>query len=289
LQNISSPLKLIGNNSQLLEIQNLQKAFNDLRNYSFKAGPKIFSMGNSSPNTTREGLSLLTSLSDDIRFFKKEYNETIEPTRAKFVNDIQQQGQRQASELEQLNGEKMLLIEERRNSTEDRKKIEARINQTQFPFGRLPINLDESIAAFPVALGIGFILSASYLVNSINLRKELHNHYKIKYKDTETKNIDQRISLLASLWIDPTKSKSARIAKFVIFIIPFLIFVLSCYMIFYYIIFRDENQFLTSLFSYGFFINAWTYTGLYLLCAALFIYGTFNALAAIRRYSSTSK
>ena len=284
MQNISSPLNLINNDSQLSGIQDLRRAFNDLKNNSLRVGPEIYSMSNSNPNPSERGLSLLTTLSDDIRVFNEVYNKTIEPTRAKFFNDIQLQINRQDSELKKLDGTKMLLFKERNNSIADRGRIEARLNQTQFPFGPLPVNLDESIPAFPVALGIGFILSASYLVNSIHLRKELHSQYQKKYKEGNKENIEHRISLIASLWVDPAKSRTSRTVKFFIFIIPFLIFLLSCYLAFYYIVFREENQILSSLFSYGSFNSAWAYGGIYLLCAGLFIYGILNTLMAIRRY-----
>jgi hypothetical protein len=284
LQNVSSHLKSISNNSQLSELQELQNAFNDLKNHSYKIGPNIYSKSKSNLNTTGTELSQLTKLSDDVRVFQQARNKTIEPTRVKFDINIKQQGKQQDFELKQLNATKMLLLKDRYKSILDRDKIEARLNQTQFPFGKLPINLDESVAAFPLALGIGFILSASYLAYSIHLRKELHNWYKVKYKDTEKRLLDQRISLIAPLWIDPINSKTTRIFKFIIFIIPFIIFILSCYMIFYYIIFRQGNQILSSLFSYESFSNAWTYVGLYLICTGFFIYGTLNTLREIRRY-----
>lgn len=85
LKNVLSPLKLINNDSQLLEIQDLQEAFNNLRNDSLTVGPEIYSMGSSNASSSEEGLSLLTRLSDDIRAFKQAYNNTIEPTRKKFL------------------------------------------------------------------------------------------------------------------------------------------------------------------------------------------------------------
>jgi hypothetical protein len=194
-----------------------------------------------------------------------------------------QQANQQALELNQLNTTRMHLIGEKEKSQLDRNKIQAILNQTQFPFGKLPLNLDESVAAFPVALGIGFVLSASYLANSIHLRKELHIWYKIRYRDIDKKVLEKRVLLLSPLWIDPLNAISTRIIKSIIFVTPFVIFVLSCYMICYYIIFRPDSQ-IASLFSYESFTSEWAYLGLYLICTGFFIFGIWNVIRELRRY-----
>ena len=285
LQNVSHQLSLIDNNSQLLGLQKLQKGINDLKNHSYETGKKTFSMNESNSPTLGGGLAQLEKLTNDIHKFQQAYNNTIEPSRVKFDSEIKQLVEQHNFESRNLTLTKMSLLEDRQRSVSDRNKLEYRLNQTQFPFGKLPINLDESIAAFPVALAIGFLVSASYLANSIQLRKELHSWYRVKYKDSDKSLLDQRISLIAPLWVDPSNSKATRIMKFTIFLIPFFTFILSAVLIFYYIVFRQDNQILASLFSYGSFSNPLTYAGLYLVCAGFFIYGTLNTLREIRSYS----
>ena len=283
LHNVSQPLSLIDNKSQPLELQELQKEINDLKNHSYETGKKTFSMNE--PTSSASGSAQLGKLTNDIHVFQLAYNKTIEPSRVKLDNEIKQLVKLQDSESRNLNLTKMSLLEDRQRSVSDRNKLEYRLNQTQFPFGKLPINLDESIAAFPVALAIGFLVSASYLANSIQLRKELHSWYKVKYKDADKSLLDQRISLIAPLWIDPSNSNATRIMKFIIFMIPFLTFILSAVLIFYYIVFRQDNQILASLFSYGSFSNPLAYAGLYSVCAGFFIYGILNTWREIRSYS----
>jgi hypothetical protein len=167
-------------------------------------------------------------------FFQKLYNQTIEGAQGKFENQIKMQG----DELNRLKSKEIELLQERVQVVSNKNKVEARLNQTQFPFGKLPVSLDESVAAFPIALGIGFLVYVSLLYNVIRLRRELHIWYKRKDQGTNALD-EQKISLLAPLWVDPIDTKIHQSLKFVILLIPFIIFIVSCYLTSYYI-FLDQ-------------------------------------------------
>jgi hypothetical protein len=281
LQNVSVPLKMIENRYPLSELQILQRGISDLKNSSRQTG--------SNPLFANEsGIMQLKKLEKDINIFRQAYNNTIEPTRVKLHNDIIQQSIQQGSESRNLNLTKNLLVKDLQSSLSDRNKLEYRLNQTEFPFGKIPINLDESIAAFPVALGVGFLVSASYLANSIQLRKELHVWYKSKYKEVTKNLLDERIGLIAPLWINPSNSVNIRIMKFAIFMIPLFTFIWSIFLISNYVLFRQENETLASLFSYGSFLNPFIYLGIYLVCSGFFLYGISITIIAIRRYATVS-
>lgn len=281
LQNVSIPIKLIDNRSHVSELQILQSGISDLKNSSHQISSKKLFLNES-------GRTEYENFKKDINIFRQAYNNTIEPTRVKFHNEIIQQGIQQGSESRNLNLTKNLLLKDRQSSLLDRNKLEYRLNQTEFPFGKIPINLDESIAAFPVALGVGFLISASYLANSIQLRKELHVWYKSKYKEVTKSLLDERIALIAPLWIDPSNSVNIRIMKFTVFMIPLFTFILSIFLISNYVLFRHGNEILSSLFSYGASLNPFIYLGIYLVCSAFFLYGIFITIIAIRSYPKVS-
>jgi hypothetical protein len=277
VQNVSGSLKSIDNESYLSDLQILQKGISGLKNSSYQTDSMILFSNDS-------GLSQLNDLENQINNFRQTYNKTIEPTRVSLHNEIIKQEKEQGSEFRNLNLTKNSLLKERQTSLSDRNKLEYRLNQTEFPFGKVPINLNESIATFPVALAIGFLISASYLANSIQVRKELHSWYKTRYKDVDQSLLDQRITLIAPLWVDPSNSVNTRIMKFTIFMIPLFIFIMSIFLISNYVLFGQQNEILASLFSYGTFLNPLIYLGIYLVCSGFFLYGMLSTLIAIKTY-----
>jgi hypothetical protein len=194
----------------------------------------------------------------------------------------------QGDELNKLKSKEIELLQEMAQVISNKNKVEARLNQTQFPFGKLPISLDESVAAFPIALGIGFLVYVSLLSNVIRLRRELHIWYKMK---DEGKNAleEQKISLLAPLWVYPIDTKVQQSLRFIILLIPFIIFIVSCYLTSYYIFSRSDNQIVTAPFTYESFNNVSLYAGLYCICFGLFVYGFWSIIHELRNYKNKIK
>jgi hypothetical protein len=286
IQNISSPLKSIGTTLiSAKDISNLQHSFVDLARGSYSLSPTIFPIKN---NTNKifdyNQDNLLNNLYSMVDTFRKIFNKEIGNANLNLENQIKSLQKQQQTEIKHLNTNMIIQIQNKNKTIIDKDKIENRLNQTQLPFGKLPISLDESIAVFPIVLGIGFIFSSAYFTNSIKLRKEIHQLYIIKYKDLEKKTINKKISLIFPLWLDPTKSKVDILLKFIIFIIPAIIFIISIYYILDYILFGHDNEIIRSLFYYDSFNNSWFFLILYLFCIALFIYGISNTLIELRRY-----
>jgi len=156
-------------------------------------------------------------------------------------------------------------------------EIENRLKQIEFPFGKLPIGLNESIAVFPVLLAIGFVVLASSLRDTIRLRKNYHKLYQSK--DPKQKILtDEQIMLIAPLWIDPLNIKNKNIFSFLILSIPFFIFIVSCSMIFY-------SWTIPGFLRFGELLNWWLYGGLYALGLLIFIYGYYLVSSAVKSYN----
>jgi hypothetical protein len=63
-----------------------------------------------------------------------------------------------------------------------------RLKEIEFPFGNIPLGINESILFFPVGISAGFWISASLLGDSLLLRKRYHNIVKSIDKTTMEKN-----------------------------------------------------------------------------------------------------
>ena len=183
--------------------------------------------------------------------------------------------QLQYNELQESQKE---LTDQLNKMKEEEKQVAARLDQIEFPFGKLPVGLTESIAIFPIILAIGFLVVASQLRETIQLRKSFHQLYQRK-DPTRTVLNDQQIALIAPLWIDPENTNKQKLARLIILSIPFVIFIISCILIFY-------NWSIPGFFAYADQLNWWLYGGLYVVSLLIFIYGYRQILNELRDYSS---
>jgi hypothetical protein len=128
--------------------------------------------------------------------------------------------------INSLNG-KLNELQERKDNAADRLK------EIEFPFGSIPIDINESILFFPIGISAGFWISASLLGDTLKLRKRYHDligrdKTKPKKKINEQK-INEHLSLLYPIWIDPATRLPIRIVKLVILSVPLIIFAASIY------------------------------------------------------------
>jgi hypothetical protein len=147
---------------------------------------------------------------------------------------------------------------------EDRKdNASKRLEEIEFPFGSIPININESILFFPIGISIGFWISASLLGETLKLRKRYHNLIR-KDKTNPEKKINEHLSLLYPIWIDPATRLPVRIVKLVILSVPLIIFVASMYFL------SDSWDIITSQQEEGLFIgNSREYIVLYMTSYAI--------------------
>jgi hypothetical protein len=168
------------------------------------------------------------------------------------------------------------LADNMNKSIEDDRKVEERLSQIDFPFGQLPATLDEAISIFPISMAVGSLICNSIIVDTIKLRRELLDYYIQKYISKGIRDKSPDISNIAPLWIDPVHCKQQQILKFFILSIPFIIFVASCFLIFFEWLLIDpalghRRTILT--FPGGTEINHIVFTTMYTISAGLFFYG----------------
>jgi hypothetical protein len=158
-----------------------------------------------------------------------------------------------------------------------------RLQEIQFPFGTIPIGINESISLFPLGLGTGFLICASLLADTIRVRKDFH--INTSNKTADQKKIDQKVSLLAPLWVDPLSPKSDRILKFMVLVIPTLFFLVSVILLIisWNIINKNEED-LTGIFIGDTRNNMILYLGLHLVSAGFFVYGYWRIITELQNY-----
>jgi len=163
------------------------------------------------------------------------------------------------------------------NLKADEEQIVARMDQIEFPLGKIPIGLNESIAVFPLLISIGFLLFLSLFSDTILLRRKLHDLYKQK-DPARTVFTEEQISLVAPLWIDPLQPKQNQRLKFLLLSVPFIIFVLSVSIIIY-------TWMLPGPAILDISYTWWIYSSVYLLCFILCVSGFRKILKELSGYN----
>jgi hypothetical protein len=175
-----------------------------------------------------------------------------------------EQKERLESDLADQRDEQADLIEQQAQRLKQEEGIAARIEQIEFPFGKLPIGLEESVAVFPLLLAIGFLIVVSPLLEAMRLRRAFHTLHQQQDPGKEVLT-DEQIALIAPLWIDPADPEQDRRVQLVALLAPALIFVLACGLIFYSWTLPAPYAASTA--------SRWLYGVLYLLSAGLFVCG----------------
>lgn len=174
-------------------------------------------------------------------------------------------------------------LPELKNETAD---ISRRISQIQFPFGNLPVGLNEAIAVFPIALAIGTLIYVSELTDAIRLRKDLDEWYQKKYPNQSSSN--KSISDIAPLWVDPIKLRQkTQMLRLSILIIPFVVFIL----IFWYQIsmgwaISSDDIHILYTFPGGKQNNMQIFLGLYIFSSGIFIYSCWRLTRELYYYKT---
>jgi hypothetical protein len=162
-----------------------------------------------------------SDLDDDVKNFWDRFSPALAAQQSKL-----------STELNLMNKSCDSLKQTLTDLKTDEAQITARMEQIEFPLGKIPIGLNESIAVFPLLISIGFLVSLSLFSDTIRLRRNLHNLYNQKDPGTLIYT-DEEISLIAPLWIDPLQPKKTQIKKLIGFSVPFFIFVISILIIIY--------------------------------------------------------
>ena len=165
------------------------------------------------------------------------------------------------------------------------KEIADKLNQIEFPFGKFPVGIGEAITLFPVLLAIGYLICADLLCQIMRLRKKLEYTYHKRDSKHTVFNIHE-IALIVPIWIDPVQSRLRQAIKFTVFIIPFIIFLISSYLI------LSQNIFIwniADILRLNDDLNQWFYGVLFLVSLAFFIYSYYCIIKELIHYHSNLK
>ena len=170
---------------------------------------------------------------------------------------------------------------------EKEKNIISRINQVQFPFGNIPIGLDELISIFPIVLAIGTTICVFTLRDTITLRRDLDKWYQSNVGGNNI-SVSDDLSLIAPIWINPIAPKLDQIIKFSILIVPLLIYALIAL---YQISFGWGGEDIGKLFTFpgereG---NIQIFTVLYTIFAITIAYSYWKFIIQLRHYRQELK
>lgn len=209
--------------------------------------------------------------------FFAELDEEVDRAWREYGSVIKDQNKKLEAELADLQARKAQSEQQQAQLQTQEKQIGERLEQIEFPFGKIPVGLNESVALFPVLLAIGFLVSASLLVETMRLRKAFHTLYQQK-DPSRTILTDRQIALITPLWIDPANPEQNQSLQFAILFIPAVIFIVTCGLIFYSWTIPDP-------FTGAGRLNQWVHGGLYVLSLGVFIYGSQLIFRESRRYS----
>ncbi len=211
---------------------------------------------------------------DKVSFYA-QLNQELGGVWSTYDAEIKAQSEKLAIELTNLATEKESQEKRQSQLLAAETKISDRLDQIEFPFGKLPIGLTESILIFPLVLSIGFFICTLRLKGAIRTRASIQSLYQQKDSTQQIINAGQ-ISLIAPLPIDPIASKKSQLVQFAVLLVPVVIFMAAC-----------------GLNLYGWTLPAvdsgipefkWMYGVLYVLGLALFIYTYQQILTELRYY-----
>jgi hypothetical protein len=203
-------IPLQGNASKLFNLTSLKLKTNDLME-SFRKVSSYLDLGESVSNKEM-------AATQHERLFKEYWNE-FNLVIGNEIKKINPALQTLLNKHENLNSEKQQYVSAKGNITN-------RLNEVQFPVGKIPIGINEAISLFPFGIIAGFISLTVLFYKSIILRKKYHLQY-IRRFDFNFERTGKMISEELPVWIDPVSPWYTQIAKSAVIIIPFVMFLLS--------------------------------------------------------------
>jgi hypothetical protein len=270
LFNITSKERLNKIDQDLIKLKNdlpsLKKNFSDIIINAANLNKFNFNSSDQTLNASKFKDLLSTTIIEFSRYniLFNEINNTME-SQFEHFNNI----------TTSLN-DKISQLEVKKNETSERLK------EIEFPFGKIPISINESISFFPLGIGIGFLISASLLGDTIVIRKKYED--SLNGTKNNNKEIEQKVSIMAPLWIEPHSSLVYRIMKFLILLTPIVIFVISVDLILYYSkVINNEDNF-SGIFIGNNKDNEKLYNILYIISLIFLLYGYWRIITELRKY-----
>ena len=216
---------------------------------------------------------------EDKILFYSALDQQLNGVWSDYASAIEVERQRLETESSNLEAAKRKLEEQQKQLESQEAKISERLDQIEFPFGKIPLGLRESVLVFPLILAVGFFLCTTSLRDMIRIRASVQNLYRQKDPDQKIMS-DSQIALVAPLPVDPIGSKQEQIVQLVILFIPLLVFIAACSLTFY------SWRLATAASGVPAFQSM--YGILYPLGFILFIYAYRRILVELRRYGKVN-
>jgi len=271
-QVIASLIKIDKNIQNIMDIpslkiktNNLQNSFNDI----LKNTPELSEFYPSK-------LGVRDQLQTEVDKYWNEYYPLIEVQIQKIEPDIHK-----------LIYEKNNLTSQLNLLNDTKQQIEKRIDQIEFPFGKLPIGINDSIYLFPIGIAVGFILIVSIMSDQFKLRQDLFQFYEKKDRNKRYYT-NFNFSKIFPIWIDQLNSSIfIKSMKFLLLLLPFIVFLISWYMIDNIWTIDNTNNIDNIIFGDK-TLNRYVYQISYLIILGLFIYGYSKIIYEYKKYNKIS-
>jgi hypothetical protein len=173
------------------------------------------------------------------------------------------------------------LFNKLKNLTSQETQLSSQWKEIESPFGKFPIRLTELVALFPVAIGVGILIYSYLFCELLKLRKEFHCLSRNKYPNKNFAD-NRHIALVAPLWIDPINSEQSHALRFIILIVPFIIFIASIVVLLYtWVIIADVTF---PAFPAANYLNQMIFGGLYIISLGFSIYSYWHIIKKLNHY-----
>lgn len=215
------------------------------------------------------------SFSGKAEFFSK-LEEEVDYFWREAGSGIEKQYQELDTKLSDLQTKRSILEEQQKLLRGEEDRLAERLNQIEFPLGKLPISLNEAVAIFPLILVIGFVQMAALLIETTRLRGAYHQLSRQKDPNRAVLT-DEQVALIAPLFVDPSDRIQSLAIRSFILLVPLLIIVVSGGLIIYSWVI-PEIDYKTVEF------NLWLYSSLYLMGISIYIYSFRRVMLNTRRY-----
>jgi hypothetical protein len=214
------------------------------------------------------------SLQDQYSLFIQAYHRLLSD-HERFIYDAMNEFQRNMRELQKARESMDPELENVVARLEEMKGLQ----DIQTPFGQLPIGLNELVLLFPVLLAAGFVLCASLFSESLKLRQEFHR--LSRGRDPEGMFFDdERIALVAPVWVDPLQPSGHRVYRGAILALPLAVFVIAIFLLF-------DNSLLFGPFMKEARLPSFIYLALYVISALSIVEGGRRVWRALLSYQKS--
>jgi hypothetical protein len=155
-------------------------------------------------------------------FFRVQLTGALDDFWGRYGSFADSQTTALAARIQQLHDTLTTLDAQLDSLRSEEARVAARVEQIEFPFGKLPIGLSEALAIFPLILGLAFFACAAALSESIRLGSACRDLLRTRDPAAVALTPSQ-IALITPLWLDPDRHPAELALKFAALLVPLAI------------------------------------------------------------------